>query len=147
MAAKARKIAVAPMTRPSAEKPQRQDGATIVAMALAGQLGSAPKYLAKMLIDERKFTYMNDYTLTAYNYLDYRGKIDGIRFWDHFVDWELVGAQGVDGRGSRRALQALANTSGINPMEKAEKPNVVARNIWKRGWRREAEDKGKFVEE
>lgn len=137
---------VMPLTRPSHEKPSQETGSVIVAKALAAQLASNLDFLFKGLIDERKLAVLNELEITALNHFEYRNEVDGIRYWGYIVEGERVGSQGKDGIGRRHILTALANTSGIQAIDKAEKPNVVARNLWDRGWKEKAAAQGKVAE-
>lgn len=118
-----------------------------MAKALAEQLGTAPEMKAQMRIDERKMAVLTPGTLSALSHFSYRHVYDGIRYWGHITEWELVGSQGVGGLGRRHILQALANTSGVQSIEKAKKPNALARNIWDRDWKQSAEKEGKVADE
>lgn len=140
-------VPVVPIQRPSPPTQKAEQGSVIVAKLLAGNLGTAPEISQEMRIDERKMAVLNDYTLTSYNYLSYRGEVDKIRFWKHFVDYELVGSQAIGGLARRQILTAIANSSGAQTLEKAQKPNVIARNFWNRGWKEKASSEGKVVEE
>jgi len=138
-------IPIIPYSRPSPLKGAQETGSVIVAKALASQLGSDPRHLAQQLIDERKTAVLNEYVATALGYFSYRGSVDKQRFWNHLVGWELVSSQAIDGRGRRDILTALANISGLQTTDIASKPNVLARNIWKRDWKGKAEASGKTV--
>lgn len=140
-------IATYSTIRPSSQKPAAETGGVIVAKALAGQLGSAPIFLVDMQIDERKLAVLDELVVTALAHFDFRAQIDHIRYWAWICDGERVGSQGVNGIGRRHILQAIANASGSQTVEKAEKPNVIARNLWNRGWKQKAEDQGKITEE
>jgi hypothetical protein len=113
---------------------------------LAEQLGTSPEIKGDMRIDERKMAVLTDNTLASLSHFSYRFIYDGVRYWGHITEWWLTGSQGIGGMGRRHILQALANTSGIQVMDKAEKPNAVARNIWDRNWKKKAESEGKVVE-
>lgn len=136
-----------PSSRPQAPSKIREEGNVIVAKELAGQLGTAPELKAQMRIDERKMAVLKDRELPAIAHFSYRFVYDGVRYWGHICEWQLTGSQGVGGLGRRHILTALANTSGIQAVEKAKKPNAIARNIWKRDWKAEEERKGKIVDE
>jgi hypothetical protein len=88
---------------------------------------------------------LNEFTATALGHFSYRATVDHIRYWEHLVGWELVASQGIDGRGRRDALTALANASGVSNPEVAKPPNILARSIWQRDWKQKAEAEGKTV--
>lgn len=136
-----------PNIRPQPPGTSKEEGSVIVAKALSEQLGTSPEIKAEMRIDERKMAVLTDTTLAALSHFSYRFVYDGVRYWGHITEWWLTGSQGIGGLGRRHILQALANTSGIQVMDKAEKPNAVARNIWDRNWKKKAEDEGKVVED
>jgi hypothetical protein len=133
--------------RPKPSPAAKEEGSVIVAKALAEQLGTAPHIKSEMRIDERKMGVLKEAEVIALSHFSYRYAYDGIRYWGHLVEWQLTGSQGVGGLGRRHILQALANTSGIQTVEKAEKPNVVARNLWNRTWKERATQQGKVPEE
>jgi len=133
--------------RPQTTKPMKEDGSVIVAKELAGQMGSAPEIKQEMRIDERKFAVLQDGTLAALSHFSYRYVYDKVRYWGHITEWWLTGSQGIGGLARKHVLQLMANSSGVQSIEKAQKPNVVARALWNRDWRRKAEQKGEVVEE
>jgi len=136
-----------PSLRPTQNKHISEQGSVIVAKELAGQLGTAPDIKAQMRIDERKMAVISDQTLAALSHFSYRYVYDGVRYFGHITEWWLTGSQGIGGLGRRHILQAMANSSGIQSVDKAEKPNVVARNIFNRNWKKDAEAQGKVVEQ
>lgn len=138
---------VQPLTRPSPQKPIAETGSVIVAKALAAQLGTALGMIVEGLIDERKLAVLDELEITALNHFQYRHEIDGIRYWGYVVEGERVGSQGKEGIGRRHILTALANTSGTQAIETAKQPNVMARNIWDRGWKEKAAIRGEVVRE
>lgn len=136
-----------PNIRPQPPSSTKEEGSVIVAKALAEQLGTSPEIKAQMRIDERKMAVLTDGTLAALSHFSYRHVYDGVRYWGHITEWWLTGSQGIGGLGRRHILQAMANTSGIQVMDKAEKPNPIARNIWDRNWKEKAAAEGKQVDE
>jgi len=140
-------IPVVPYSRPAPAKASNETGSVVVAKALAAQLGSDPRHLSQMVIDERKVAVLNEFTATALGYFSYRSEVDHIRFWGHLVGWELVASQGIDGRGRRDILTAIANAAGVQTTDIARAPNLLARSIWNRDWKEKAEKEGKVVEQ
>jgi len=136
-----------PSMRPQPPSKIKEEGSVIVAKALAEQLGTSPELKAQMRIDERKMGVFTNTEVPALAHFSYRYVYDQIRYWGHIVEWQLTGSQGVGGRGRKDILQALANTSGIQSVEKAKQPNAIARNLWDRNWKQKAETEGKYVEE
>jgi len=136
-----------PSKRPEPPSKVKEEGNVIVAKALAEQLGTSPELKANMMIDERKMAVLNPGTLSALSHFSFRHVYDGIRYWGHITEWELIGSQGIGGLARRHILQALANTSGVQSVEKAKAPNAVARNLWDRDWKQKAEQEGKVVDE
>ena len=133
--------------RPTAPKAVKEDGNVVVARELAGNLGTSPEIRQTMRIDERKFAVLDDVTLAALSHFSYRYVNDGVRYWGHIVEWWLTGSQGIGGLARRHVLQAIANSSGAQQMDKAKKPNALARNLWDRDWKDKAEAQGKVVED
>lgn len=133
--------------RPQPPQKIKEEGSVIVAKALAEQLGTSPEIKGEQRIDERKMAVLDDTTLAALSHFSYRYVYDGVRYWGHITEWWLTGSQGIGGLGRRHILQALANTSGVQSVDKAKSPNVIARNVWDRNWKEKAESEGKVVEE
>lgn len=146
---------VQPVMAPRVMVPARQGrdqktppaGDAIVAQILAGNLGSAPEFLAAQKIDERKFAFLNDLTATALGYFGYRGYKDKVGFWAWCVDWELTSSVGINGMGRRHILAALLNARGGNMPEVVGRPNILSRNLWNRGWKEDAWRKGQVTTE
>lgn len=134
------------MTERSNEK-KEDTGVSIIAKALAPQLGSAQDSLVKGDIDERKFAVLNELTQPALGYFKFRAKVDKARFWGHVVDWELTSSQAIGGLRARQVLQAIEAAAGSKSLEVAEKPNILARNITDRHWKEKATKEGKLVVE
>jgi len=128
-------------------KKETESGTAVVAKGLAPQLGSAPAFTAAMQIDERKMAVLNDYTQTALGYFRYRGKADGVRFFAFFTDWELASSQALNALARRHILEALRAATGSSVTSVAEKPNILARNVWRRSWKGDAVREGKEVVE
>lgn len=133
--------------RPPPPSKTTEQGSVIVAKALAPQMGTSPEMLSNMEIDEFKFGVLDEGTLCSLSHFDYRARIDGIRYWGHFVPLWLRGSQGVSGLARRHVIQLHANTSGVQNVETAKKPNALARNLWNRNWKEKAESKGEIVDE
>lgn len=136
-----------PATRPQPPSKIREEGSVIVAKKLAGQMGTSPEIMAQMRIDERKFAVIGDQTLAALSHFSYRFVYDEVRYWGHICEWWLTGSQGIGGLGRKHVLQMMANSSGVQSVDRAKKPNVVARTLWNREWKKNAEMRGEVVEE
>jgi len=120
---------------------------TVVAQTLIPQLGSDNLHLTKQIIDMRKYAVLSEPTQAALGYFDYRADVDKIRFWKHVVDWELNSTPSIGGLNRRQNIQAIGAATGARPVEVAEKPNVLARNITNRQWKEKAAREGKMVVE
>jgi len=136
-----------PANRPLPPSKMKKEGNVVVAEKLCEQLGTAPELKAQMRIDERKMAVLQDGTLASLSHFSYRFVYDKVRYWGHITEWWLTGSQGLGGLGRRHILQALANTSGIQSVDKAKQPNAIARNVWDRDWKNKAEQEGKVVDE
>jgi len=140
---------------------EKQEDATVtVAKALAPQLGSDPKHLGRAEIDQRKFAVLNPYSSMALNYFNWRGGGQkfkdsqgkervrrGVRFYRSLVDWELNASPSEGGLGRRQAIKMVAAAAGVGKgvIEVAERPNVAARNLWRRDWKKQATEEGKVI--
>lgn len=136
-----------PALRPQPQQRIKEEGNVIVAKALSEQLGTSPELKSQMRIDERKMGVFSSAEVPALAHFSYRYVYDHVRYWGHITEWQLTGSQGVGGLARKHILQALANTSGVQAMEKAKKPNVIARSLWDRNWKEKAESQGQVVEE
>lgn len=138
------------LTQPSAQGPRGQappqeDGGAIVAKTLGPQLGSDPGYGAAMKIDERKLAVLNEYTGSALGYFAFRAENDNVRFWQHTVGWELASSQAMGGLARTHILKAIMASSGATMTDVANRPNLLARNVWNRSWKEDAARKGQTV--
>jgi len=138
-------LGMQPGQRGATEKMQKS-GSAVLAEKLGPQLGTAPEYLAHMQIDERKLAILNDLTSTSLTYLRFRAWVDRVRFWQWFVDGELVSSQAVGGVARRHILKALEAGQGAQVKE-VQRPGLLARNIWAREWQRKAEMRGQMIPE
>jgi len=136
-----------PTVRPQPPQRVKEEGSVIVAKELAGQMGTSPELRAQMRIDERKFAVLDDGTLAALSHFSYRYVYDQVRYWGHITEWWLTGSQGIGGLARKHVLQLMANSSGIQTLDKAKKPNVIARSLWDRNWKQKAEAQGQVVED
>jgi len=121
----------------------QEQGVSIIAKALAAQLGSDQAHLIEQLIDERKFANLEPKVQQSSIYFLYRGEVDKIRFYDFMVNNHLVTSQAMNGLGKRQVLQAISAAAGNRGLEVAEKPNIIARNFTNRDWKSKAVAEGK----
>lgn len=133
-------------TRPAPPETKHEEGSVIVAKHLAPQLATDPSILANGYWDERKMMVIKDGILPPITHFSARFTYDGVRYWGHLVEWILIGSQGVDGRGRRDILAAIGASTGAQSIEKAQAPNVIARNLWSRNWKEKAASEGKVVD-
>ena len=138
-------LGMQPGQRGPTEKMQKS-GSAVLAEKLGPQLGTAPEYLAHMQIDERKLAILNDLTSTSLVYLRFRAWVDHVRFWQWFVDGELVSSQAVGGVARRHILKALEAGQGAQVKE-VQRPGLLARNVWSRDWQKKAEMRGQLIPE
>lgn len=134
-----------PGQRGATEKAQ-ESGSAVLAKNLGPQLGTAPEFLVHLQIDERKLAVLNDMQSTALVYLYFRGWVDKCRFWQWFVDGELVTSQAIGGLARRHILKALEAGSG-QQIEEIKRPGLLARNIWSRDWEKNAQRRGNLTQE
>jgi hypothetical protein len=144
---KAPQQALSTGSRPTTNQGQKEQGSTIIAKHLGPQLGTDPDILAQGRWDERKLAILDENTLAALSHFSHRYIYDGVRYYGHITEWWLVGSQGVGGLGRQHILKALMFSSGGQNVEKANKPNVISRNLFNRGWKEKAAAEGKEVEE
>jgi len=129
------------------EQDGREDPIVTVAKALAPQMGSDPKHLGKQEIDQRKFAVLNEATQAAMGHFKYRAEVDGIRYFEFMLDWELNTTPSIGGLARRQVVQTIAAAAGVGKgvFDVAERPNVLARNITRRDWKEKAAKDGKVV--
>jgi len=130
------------------EKPP-EDPVVTVAKALAPQMGSDPKHLAKQEIDQRKFAVLNEPCQAAMGHFYYRAEVDKIRYFNYMLQWELNTSPSIGGLGRRQIIQETAAAAGVGKgvLDVAERPNLLARNISQRNWKEKATREGKVVAE
>ena len=121
----------------------QEQGVSIIAKSLAPQIGSAQDSLIEQRIDERKFANLDPKVQQASIYFLYRGTVDKVRFFDFMVGNHFVTSQAINGLGKRQVLQAISAAAGNRGLEVAEKPNLLARNLWSRDWKSKAVQEGK----
>jgi len=126
---------------------QPPSAGTVVAQELVPQMGSDNIHLLKQKIDQRKFAVLSEPTQAALGYFKYRAVVDKVRFWDHVCEWELNTTPSIGGLGRRQVIQTIQAASGGRPVEVAEKPGILARNITNRSWKEKAARKGEMVVE
>ena len=129
------------------EVQQPPSAGTVVAQQLVPQMGSDNIHLVKQRIDQRKFAVLSEATQAALGYFQYRAQVDHVRFWDHVCEWELNTTPSVGGLGRRQVIQTIQAASGGRPVEVADRPNILARNISNRAWKEKAAKEGKMVVE
>lgn len=129
------------------EVAQPPSAGTVVAQQLVPQMGSDNIHLVKQIIDQRKFAVLSEPTQAALGYFNYRAEVDKNRFWGHVVDWELNTTPSVGGLGRRQVIHTIQAASGGRPVEVAEKPSILSRNITNRNWKEKAAREGKMVVE
>lgn len=140
-------VSYASTQRPQQPSKTREQGSVIVAKALAEQLATSPEMKARLLNDELKLAVLDYPTMVALGHFSRRYVHDGIGYYGHISNWILRGTQGIGGRTRNDIIKALGVTSGIQSVEVAKKPNIVARSLWRRDWKSKAESEGKEVVE
>lgn len=125
-----------------------QDGTQEIARVLVPQMGSDDTFISKGLIDQRKYAYLEDAgEVLAISHFRYRAKHDNVRYFDHLCDDYLNLTPSIQGLNRRQTIDLTAASTGSKAPELIKKPGLLARNIWKRGWRDKAEREGKVVVE
>lgn len=121
------------------------DGTAKLAESLGPQLGSDFKTIAKGERDINIFAYIGPGEHIALVHFGYRGDVDKNRYFKYFTDTYKALSQSVEGKGSKRTIDALMAASGSRMPEVVKQPNVLARNIWNRDWEEKAQRDGKVV--
>lgn len=134
------------MVREKKKEANPESGVSIVGQALAPQLASDNTFLVRQLIDQRKLAVLNPYTQAAMAYFAYRGdpEKDDVRFFSHIVNFELNSSPSIGGLGRRQVIQAIAAAAGGGgrALDVASRPNIIARNVYNRDWKKNALEKG-----
>lgn len=136
--------------RTSQETPTKEDGQAIISKKLAIQLGTAPKIIAIHDFDDYKLgNFTSIASALAIVHFERRGKHDGVRYYDFMSEKMKSVFIGFNGRGRNDILKlaAYTNPGGSSVMETAQKPNVIARNLFNRNWKQKAQSQGQQVEE
>jgi len=131
------------------DEQKEESGITTVARALAPQMGSDPRFLGKQLIDRRVFAVFNELEQAALGHFYYRAEVDGVRYFDYMLKWEMATTPSIGGLARRQVIQTIAAAAGVGKgvMDVAERPNILQRNITQRNWREKATREGKVVTE
>lgn len=111
------------------------------------QMGSDLNHLGTGGIDQRKFANINELQQMGLAHFNYRGRVDGIRYWHELTEWVLNSSVSVGGLGRRQTIEITAAASGSAPGQFASKPNILVRGLDRlrgRSWRDEAEAKGQI---
>ena len=136
--------------RTSQTKPTREDGQGIIAKKLAVQLGTAPKIIGVQEYDDYKLgNFTSVASALACAHFEKRGIEDGVGYYAFMSNRIKSIFIGVNGRGRNDILKlaAYTNPGGSASLEPAKKPNVVARNLFRRNWQNEAKRQGQTIEE
>lgn len=122
-----------------------QHGSSVVASALAGQLGSSPKFLTKREHDMRILSVIKDEEIPMFVYARIRGKKSPA--WNIFYDEVLHLKRSVGGRGLRDIIRMeMVSHGGATELQSeidAVRPGWLGRNITNRNWQEKAELEGK----
>jgi hypothetical protein len=139
------------MVREKKKDVNPESGVVVVGQALAPQLASDNTYLTRSMIDQRKLAVLNPYTQAAMAYFALRGdpKGDNVRFFHHMVEFELNSSPSLGGLGRRQIIQAItaAAGGGGQGLDVASRPNIIARNVYNRDWKKKALEKGEIPTE
>ena len=136
--------------RTSQETPTKEDGQTVISKKLAIQLGTAPRIIMSGDFDDYKLgNFTSIASALAIVHFERRGIHDGVGYYD-FISQRMKSVFiGFNGRGRNDILKlaAYTNPGGTSVMEKAQKPNVIARNLFNRSWKQKAQNQGLEVEQ
>jgi hypothetical protein len=135
--------------RTSQEKATREDGQGIIAKKLAVQLGTAPAIIVKQEFDDYKLgNFTSVPSALACAHFERRGIEDGVGYYAFISNRMKSIFIGVNGRGRNDILKlaAYTNPGGSASLDPAKKPNVIARNLFRRNWENDAQRKGQTVE-
>lgn len=114
-------------------------------MNLVMQMGSDQSFLARGQIDERKLANINENDQLALGHFNYRAIVDNIRYYGLFVDWILTSSNAVNGLRARQFIQLMQANAGVPQQEFVQRPGWIGRNLTKRNWEKEAQDKGATI--
>ncbi len=109
-------------------------GASVVASALAPQLGTDPKDLARASFDMRRLTVIRREDIGLLIYAKIKSRKS--RVWGDIRNELLNLNVSVDGRGRRDIIRMEAVSRGGSAAVESEitRPGLFARNIYDRGW-------------
>ena len=110
-------------------------GQTIVAQALAPQLGSDIVTLQKGKVDMRRFSILGEKEMRAIAYFLIRGYEHNVKFWRLYVENFLNLAVSVGGVGRKQLIEMQKATQSLGGIggEEEEKLSWIERHITKRG--------------
>ena len=133
--------------RPIQPNKTQKAGSLVIAEILAPQLGTDPLMRAKLQNDELKMGVLDMPILLSSLHFLRRGREDHVGYYTDFFSGLIRGTVGINGRGRKDVLQMASNISGSSVTTIATKPNLIARNTFRRNWEKDAEKKGQIVEE
>jgi len=99
-------------------------------------------------LDEWKMTKFSGRAMISLLHFRHRGKNDGIRFYDEFVEFFLRGSHSIDG-GGLKLLESIAYAlaGGGKKGKIVKKPGVIGRYLTNRDWERKAQEEGSQIAE
>ena len=120
-------------------------GGAVVASALAGQLGSEPRFLAQAKHDMRILSVIEKEDLPFYVFAKIRSKKSPA--WGVLYDEVLHLNRSIGGRGVRDIIRMEMVSHGgatdVSSEINAARPGWMGRNLTDRNWQEDAEREGK----
>jgi len=107
-----------------------------VADTLAPQLGSDQKFLAKGEVDIRRFTVISGHEMKFLMYGTIRATKSALwkTIMDSYPNWKI--SQGGRGRRDIIRMESVSRGGSADVTSEIEQPNIFARNIYNRGWKK-----------
>jgi len=121
-------------------EPAGENPPDVVGSSLAGELGSDTVVRQRGYTDMRRLSVLEREDLALLLYSKLRGKKTQV--WKMLYDEYLNLMVSVGGRGRRDIIRMEGVSRGGLPSvsEEIPKPNIIARNIWDRGWKKRVEE-------
>ena len=137
------------LQRSALEKKFPEHPGMIAEEKLAPQLGTDPHRMQRTnLYDIRILTKLNPMEILWNSIVNCVDDWSGGKAWREFADQYKYHKRSEGGWNTQNIIKALGSLRGVGGSPSvARKPNIIARNLWRRDWRAEAMEEGKEIPE
>lgn len=135
------------LSRSAMEKKFPEHPGIIAEEKLAPQLGTDPGRMQETnLYDIRILTKLNPMEILWTSLVSTVDDWSGGKAWRQFAEEYMYHKRSEGGWNTQNIIKALGSLRGVSGSRAvARKPNVLARNLWRREWKEEAIEKGEDI--